>query len=92
MNITIFLVLTTILFPFKASYSQDKCACCTYNSIDDIALFDEFFSPETINKNGITYAIVYTTEQFGDTIHNYLQAKFTFNKKYTNVVCQRTPC
>ncbi len=81
MNKTIFLILGLFVFFIKVNYSQEKCVCCTYNSIDNYDLFEEFFNPDKIVENGITNSTVFTTEKFGDTINNYLQAKFTFNEK-----------
>lgn len=81
MSKRVFLILGLVLFLTKVNFSQEKCECCTYNSIDNIDLFEDFFNPQRIVEKGISKAIISTTEKFDDTLNNYLQTEFTFNKK-----------
>ena len=80
MNKITYIILILIL-QFQIVLSQDKCECCTYNSIDNKDLFQEFFSPDSIRVHGIQEAIIYTTEKYDNIANNYLQTKFTFNKQ-----------
>ncbi len=73
------LVILAIQFNFVMS--QEKCECCTYNSLDIHEKFQEFFSPDSIRLYKINEAVIHTTEKFSDTVNNYLEAKFDFNKQ-----------
>jgi hypothetical protein len=73
-------ILIVIIF-HEILFSQEKCECCTYNSIDKVELYADFFAPNLISSANIRQATIYTTEKINDTKKRYLQTKFEFNKQ-----------